>query len=244
MSNTFSYIIDAGLEFARPLTKRTKTDLIVLHHIEGNLTVQETHALHLSKGDKGIDYNFYVAKDGTVYKGRGLEYEGGHTMNKVGLPTYGVNARSVGIVCQGNFLKEQMGDVQKAALKKLVSDIVTYYKFSSVLQIVTHREIAGDAHTNCPGTYFPTEDIIAYIMNGGNDVNEPTVEQTEDPLIWKVAVDKLNFRESPNGRILKALSRGDKVYLKRYVKKEKWARVRLGNDSGQEGYVWLQYISK
>lgn len=82
--------------------------MIVLNHIEGNLTVQETHASNLDKGDKRIDCNFYVGKDGAVYKGWGLEYIGGYTINKAGLPTYGVNACSVGIVAQGGFRTEIM----------------------------------------------------------------------------------------------------------------------------------------
>lgn len=230
------YIKDVGLRFSSPLVKRKKTDLIVLHHIEGNLTVQGTHNLHLRRGHKGIDYNFYVRKDGAVYNGRGLEYEGGH-VNNSHPATKGVNARSVGIVCQGDFTVEQMPNPQKEALKKLVADIVVHYGFSSIRQIVTHREIAGTNYTDCPGRFFPADEVREFIRRGG------TAKPTEDPLLWKVTVGVLNLRQgaSTKTKVLRQLKRGDLVRLQRYVEGENWARVI---HNGLEGWVWLRYIGE
>ena len=66
----FEYVKDAGLVPARAYTKRKKTDLIILHHVQGNMSVQAVHAMHIARGHKGIDYNIYIDKDGTVYWAR------------------------------------------------------------------------------------------------------------------------------------------------------------------------------
>ncbi len=237
----FEYVQDHHLKFSGILTKRGKTDLIVLHHSEGGAaeTVESIHNYHLGEGHKGIDYNICVLKNGDVVWGRGLEYEGGHTMNKAGLPTYGVNASSVGIVCLGNFMRDQMGDAQKEALKRIVADIVRYYHFTSITQIVTHKEIAGPGYTDCPGIYFPTDEIREFIRNGGKTA-EPT---PADPYLWHVTVGDLNFRQDADLKapVIEVLHRGDEVKLDRYVEGEKWARVYA---HGRLGYVWLNYIGE
>lgn len=229
----FEYIKDAYLKPSRPYTLRKATDLIVLHHVEGNLSVEDVHRLHLERGHKGIDYNIYIDKDGSVYWGRGLEYEGGHVANNR-KETAGVNARSVGIVCNGNFLIENMGDIQKEALKTVVNDVVLHYGFKSASQIVSHREIAGENYTDCPGK-LPVEEIREFIRKGGRN-------SEKDDLIWKVNAGVVNLREKAdlNSRIIKKLYRGDSVKLERYVKGEEWARV---NVNGVRGYVWLEFLS-
>lgn len=236
----FEYVKDAHLQFNGALEKRQKTNLIVLHHSEGGSaeTVESIHELHQSEGHKGIDYNLCVLKNGDVYNGRGLEMIGGHTMDRQGLPTYGVNERSVGIVCLGNFNKEQMGDAQKQALKRLAADVVRNYGLSSISQILTHREIAGADYTDCPGKYFPADEVRDYILHGGSAAPTP-----DDPKIWEVTVGDLNFRESPDlkAKVVCMLHRGDKVQLERYVEGEDWARVTVG---GKTGWVWLKFIGE
>ncbi len=163
----FEYVKDAGLRPARPYTERPKTDLIILHHVEGCMSVAAIHAMHIGKGNRGIDYNIYIDLDGTVWWGRGLEYEGGSVSNSY-YKTKGMNARAVAIVCNGNFNKQEMPEAQKAALKRVVEDVVKYYGFSGAAQIVSHKEAAGADYTDCPGRYFPTEEVRDYIRNGGS----------------------------------------------------------------------------
>lgn len=188
----FEYVKNYGLQFSSSLKKRSKTNLIVLHHSEGgdSETVQSIHNYHLDQGHKGIDYNICIEKNGTVAWGRGLEYDGGHTMNKLFTPTYGVNARSVGIVCLGNFNKKSMSEVQKNALKQVVTDLVKYYGFTSVSQIVSHKEIAGANYTDCPGKYFPTEEIRDCIRNGGYKSNYTYTATKDTPLLQVVRTIK------------------------------------------------------
>jgi len=241
----FEYVKDAGLKFARPLTKRKKTDLIILHHVEGNMSAQAINDMHKGNGHKGIDYNIYVDKDGSVYWGRGLEYEGGHVNDSHG-KTKGMNARSVGIVCNGNFMKEVMSDAQFNALCGVVADVVKYYGFESSTQVISHREAAGAGYTTCPGVNFPTDEVRSYIRNYGGvgEPDPPMLElvQGESTKVYEVKVGVLNFRSAPNGPVIKQLKKGDRVQLGSYdPQKSDWARVFSLPDKTQ-GYVWLNYI--
>lgn len=156
----FEYVKDLGLTPERPYTKRDETNLVVLHHFESDASAQAVHAYHISRGHKGIDYNIVVLKSGEAVWGRGLEYEGGHT-NNTASRTRGVNARSVGIVCQGNFNLEKMEAVQKDMLCRVTRDVADYY---GIKDIQSHKEISGVDYTDCPGTYFPTDEVRAYAM--------------------------------------------------------------------------------
>ncbi len=231
----FEYVKNYNLKL-KALEKRKKTDLIVLHHTEGGTTetVQSINAYHQSKGHKGIDYNICVQKDGTVVWGRGLDTVGGHTNNSYPT-TKGVNARSVGIVALGNMEKNQMPAAQLGALKQITRDVAKYY---GIKDIKSHKEIAGGTYTDCPGRYFPTEEIRAYALG-----NDNLIPDEKNPLIWKVAVGTLNFREgdSTKSKVLKVLHKGDTVKLDRYVPGEDWARVYVGNEIG---WVWLKYIEE
>lgn len=158
------YIQDAGLKPARAYTKRSKTNLIVLHHVQGSMSVKQVHQLHLARGHKGIDYNIYIDRSGQIYWGRGLEYEGGHTLNS-GVSA-GVNARSVGIVCNGDYTKETMPPAQLAALKRVTLDVSKHYGLT-VDQIKAHREVGN---TDCPGKNFPVNGVREYVkeqLTGG-----------------------------------------------------------------------------
>ena len=63
-------VIDVGLKFNGALSKRTKTDYIILHHsASSNASVEAIHNYHMNgRGWKGIGYNFYVRKDGKIYQ--------------------------------------------------------------------------------------------------------------------------------------------------------------------------------
>lgn len=235
----FDYVKNPHLTFSGQLDKRSKTDLIVLHHSEGGAaeTVESIHEYHLSKGHKGIDYNICILKNGDVYWGRGMDTAGGHVSNSWP-KTAGVNIRSVGIVCLGNFNLGPMEAAQLSALKKITADVVRQFGFDSASQIVTHREIAGAEYTDCPGKYFPAEEVRAFIRSGG--AGQP--ESSNAP-VWKVCVDELNFREGPGlaAKVMCVLRRGQEVKLERYVTGEDWARVTV---NGKTGWVWIRYISE
>ena len=88
-------INETSLKFGG-MTKRTKTNLIVLHHAAAkSCSVQDVHRWHLDRGWSGIGYHFFVRKDGTVWRGRPEDRVGAHTVN--------YNSRSIGICFEGNF---------------------------------------------------------------------------------------------------------------------------------------------
>jgi len=144
----FEYIEDLKLKPARAYVKRPLTDTIVLHHFASDATPQAVHAYHIGRGHAGIDYNIVVLLNGRAVWGRGLEYEGGHVLN--GGTTAGLNRRSIGIACQGNFEEQTMPAAQKTTLFRVIRDCLKAYPTIKV--IIGHKD---KAETACPGKYFP-----------------------------------------------------------------------------------------
>ena len=141
-------IQDAGLTFKGRLSKRSSTALIFLHHAAGDGSVLAVHNYHLALGWSGIGYNFYVRKDGSVWKGRGLDTVGAHAGGNY-------NSRSVGICAEGNFQKEFMFEAQKQSLIELLAYVWSEYPQAKV---VGHRDMD---YTACPGRNFPFGEIVS-----------------------------------------------------------------------------------
>jgi len=141
-------MIDSNLTF-KPLTAFRQTpEYLVLHHEAGQGTVEEIHRYHLSKGWSGIAYHAYVRRDGSVYAGRPLDKQGGHTS--------GYNSNSIGICFEGNFETETMGTQQLIGGMKAINEVLAKYPH---LKIVGHRELTPTA---CPGKNFPLEYFKQY----------------------------------------------------------------------------------
>ena len=142
-------IIQPNYKWAYGATLRKKTDYIVLHHVGavGNFAPEQIHAEHLKKGWRGIGYNYYVRKDGTIYHGREENAAGGHTLN--------YNTVSIGICFEGNFEVEKMPLAQREAGQALIADILTRYPSAKV---VRHKDLN---RTACPGANFPFAEITA-----------------------------------------------------------------------------------
>lgn len=141
-------VIDVGLKFNGTLSKRTKTDYIILHHTaSSNASVEAIHNYHQkSRGWKGIGYNFYVRKDGKIYQGRPEWAVGAHAT--------GYNDKSIGVCAEGNFEAEKMSDAQKQAIIALLRELKQKYPNA---QIKRHKDFAATA---CPGKNYPFEEII------------------------------------------------------------------------------------
>jgi len=141
-------ILDAGLKFKGNLQKRNRTDYIILHHSAStSASVETIHRYHQQgRGWIGIGYNFYVRKDGSIYRGRPEDVVGAHTT--------GYNDKSIGICAEGNFEVEAMPDVQKQAIIELLRELKQRYPN---VQIKRHKDFANTA---CPGRNYPFNDII------------------------------------------------------------------------------------
>ena len=138
-------IIQSNLTF-KNMSKRTKTDLIVLHHAATkSCSVEDVHRWHLDKGWSGVGYHFFIRKDGTIWRGRPEDRIGAHTVD--------YNSKSIGICFEGNFELEPMPEFQKAA----GLDLIVYLKGKyPIKDIKGHRELKATA---CPGKYFPLAEM-------------------------------------------------------------------------------------
>lgn len=170
-------INETNLKFGG-MTKRTKTNLLVLHHAAAkSCSVQDVHRWHLDKGWSGIGYHFFVRKDGTVWRGRPEDRVGAHTVN--------YNSRSIGICFEGNFELEPMSDFQKAAGLELIAYLKGKYP---IKEIKGHGELRATA---CPGKHFPLEEM----KNG--EVSEPVTENRA--LLFQLAAIADGFKLAKYG---------------------------------------------
>lgn len=141
-------IIETNLAFRSALSKRNKTNQIVLHHAAArNCSVETIHSWHLGNGWSGIGYHFFVRKDGTIYRGRPID--------KVGAHCSGHNSNTIGICFEGNFQEETMDAIQIQAGQELISYLFAMYGLNEG-NVVRHRDLMA---TSCPGTHFPYETI-------------------------------------------------------------------------------------
>lgn len=141
-------IIETNLQFTS-LTKRGKTNRIILHHSGVSVlqSIEIIHNYHKNTNKwSGIGYHFYVRKDGSIYRGRPEEMIGAHA--------YGANSDSIGICAEGDFNNETMTDVQKNAIKELVAYLKAKYGIDTV---VGHRDTIA---TSCPGKNYPFDEIV------------------------------------------------------------------------------------
>ena len=139
-------INEVNYKWSGTLTKRSKTEMIVLHHAASKkCTPQQIHQWHLQRGWSGLGYHFFVRKDGTIYRGRPEDVVGAHATN--------YNAKSIGICFEGDFMVESVPKAQLEAGKELVAYLKDKYKISTVK---AHRDLMA---TSCPGVKFPFDEI-------------------------------------------------------------------------------------
>lgn len=139
------YIINPNLKF-RGLTYGNNPKIIILYHAEiSNCKIEDIHLLHLNNGWSGCGYNYFIKKDGAIYKGRADNAIGAHCLS--------YNDMSIGICTEGRFNIERMGDAQYNSLKELIRYLQNKYNIG---KIYGHRELN---ETECPGKNFPLSRI-------------------------------------------------------------------------------------
>lgn len=140
-------IIEKTYTLNGSLTKRTKTDTIVLHHRAGNGDVEGIDRIHKGNDWTCIGYHFYVRKDGTIYRGRQEDTVGAHA--------YGANSTSIGICAEGNFETDIMPEVQKQSIKEVVAYVKGKY---NIAKVIRHKDVNATA---CPGKNYPFDEIAS-----------------------------------------------------------------------------------
>lgn len=139
-------IIDTNLNF-KPLTKRTQTNKIILHHSASEIaSPEDIHRWHLNNGWAGAGYHFLVRKDGKIYRLRPEDTVGAHAS--------GSNSDSIGICAEGNYDYETMPEAQKKSLIWLVNYLKNKYH---ITKVIGHRDVNN---TSCPGKNFPFDEIV------------------------------------------------------------------------------------
>ncbi len=146
---------------------------ISLHHMaHPTADIKTVERWHINQGYSAIGYNYWVGFDGTIYEGRGLNL-GAHTL--------GHNATTIGIGFQGDYSKpfEMPLEQLNAGI-----DLITYVraKVPSVRNVKGHK---GYMATQCPGNYFPLDEMISGIKRGEtkmiyNYIDENTAKIAED----------------------------------------------------------------
>ncbi len=134
-------IIEVAYKWNGNLTKRESTDFIIVHHAEAShCTVQDIHQWHLERGFIGFGYNFFCAKDGTIYRGRPIDCSDADA--------YGYNNNSLSICFEGNFEIEYITEEQKESGIELIRYLISLYPKVKVLR---HKDVNN---TSCPGKNF------------------------------------------------------------------------------------------
>ncbi len=163
-------IIEKEYNWNGKLTKRNKTNYIVLHHMAGTGTANDIHRTHLNNEWIGIGYHFYVRKDGSIYRGRPIDSVGAHTSN--------YNSQSIGVCFEGNYETETtMPESQIKSGQELIGYLKEMYPNAKVKR---HRDFN---QTDCPGANFPFDRI----KNGKVNVLPKTTELTSvNDIVWEL----------------------------------------------------------
>lgn len=174
---------------ARP---KSAIEHIILHHAAApKCTPQQVHSWHLANGWAGIGYNYFVAKDGTIYEGR--------TEFQCGAHTEGYNTSGMGICCEGNYQVETMPDAQKKSLVELLKDLRSRY---GNIPIKGHKHFNA---TSCPGDKFPLDEIVAAVEGKETEVKKEVAKATEKQEVCEVKLPVLG--KGDKGNTVKALQR-------------------------------------
>lgn len=96
---------------------------------------------HRGNGWGDIGYHFVIDRDGRVWEGRAINYQGAHVKNW--------NEGNLGICCLGNFDEQSPSAEQMAALERHLKFLMRTYGVPKT-RVKTHQEWAG-AKTACPG---------------------------------------------------------------------------------------------
>lgn len=172
-------IVEKVFETVGTLQIRQKTSLIVLHHAYAtNCTVEDIDRWHKGRGWCKIGYQFFVRKDGTIYRGR--------EENAVGAHAYGYNSISIGICAEGNYDVEQMPEAQKNAIIELVTYLKNKYGITDVKK---HKDLNN---TRCPGSNYPFDEIVAK-ANGNVELKtiNPIESKSTESRSENIAADNL-----------------------------------------------------
>lgn len=140
-------IIETKFEVVGSLAKRNTINMIILHHADASkCSVEDINRWHIQRGYSCIGYQYFVRKDGSIYKGR--------PDNVIGAHAKGFNSTSIGVCFEGRYMREIMPEAQINAGRELVAYLKKKYNINKVLK---HKDVNS---TDCPGDLFPFDQIV------------------------------------------------------------------------------------
>lgn len=214
-------IIEKEYSLNGTLQKRSKTDMILLHHAVYNGDVEGIDRIHKNKGWTCIGYHFYVRKDGFIYRGRKEDTVGAHA--------YGSNYTSIGICAEGNFEIDTMSVEQKNSIIELVNYLKNKYGVTKVLR---HKDVNATA---CPGKNYPFDEIV----NGVVSEATKSSENADNEYLVKVTANALNIRNGAGTNYGIAGCIRDKGTYTIVETQGNWGRLKSG-----AGWICLDYTAK
>ena len=138
---------ETNLQFSKQLSKRTKTNFIIVHHSASpDVSAATIHDWHLRRGWAGIGYHFVVRSDGSIERGRPVDMIGAHAS--------GYNSRSIGICLVGDFTIYKPTPQQIQAARELIAVLKKSYPD---VVVIGHKAVAATA---CPGHYLDVTELV------------------------------------------------------------------------------------
>ena len=207
-------IIETNWNWKSGLSRRAKTNVIVLHHAAAHTcTAQQIDNWHKGNGWSGIGYHFFIRKDGSIYRGRPEWVVGAHASGR--------NSDTIGVCVEGNYEEEKtMPQTQKNSVKEILHYLKGKYPKA---RIKGHREVGA---TGCPGKYYPLQEMKDYwnekkvednamtneekvkfneLVNVVSDL-QTTIDKLANPMIYNY-IDK-NMPEYARPTIQKLVDKG------------------------------------
>ena len=207
-------IIETNWNWKSGLSRRAKTNVIVLHHAAAHTcTAQQIDNWHKGNGWSGIGYHFFIRKDGSIYRGRPEWAVGAHASGR--------NSDTIGVCVEGNYEEEKtMPQTQKNSVKEILRYLKGKYPKA---ELKGHRDVGA---TGCPGKYYPLQEMKDYwnekkvednamtneekvkfneLVNVVSDL-QTTIDKLANPMIYNY-IDK-NMPEYARPTIQKLVDKG------------------------------------
>ena len=134
------------------VTPMGKVGRITVHHTDDGPKLSKISDVKFLQGIENhhrnnrkwacVGYHFIIGRDGTIYEGRPLKYQGAHARSN--------NANNIGISLIGDFNKAYPAKRQLASLAALLGNMRSRYKIPAK-SVVSHRHLNK---TECPGKYL------------------------------------------------------------------------------------------
>ena len=191
-------IIETNLSFVKSLSRRSDTDMIVIHHTgsghDMDASAEQIHGWHINQDWAGIGYHFVIRKDGTIERGRPEWAIGSHA--------YGENSHTIGIHLSGDFNAAHPTEDQIEKCAILIANLCQDYDIPTDRDhIVGHGELDSSVTPKgCPGLNLAAKlDLISGKANFYR-YGSPE-EQAEKEAAWRKDLQKIQQELSDEEKI-------------------------------------------